>query len=83
MEKRGPLIAEKSVDDPWTVDLEPFDLHDALGVTASGADGEFISGGEARVLSRFYDLATLIWPAAAHAGYALDEGSDVDVSAIE
>ena len=66
-EEEEDADSTEAIDDPWEVELEEFDLHAALGVSASGSDGDAISGGESRVLSRFYDVATLTWPAADHA----------------
>lgn len=39
------LVDEAGDEDPWHVALEEFDLHAALGVSASGSDGDGISGG--------------------------------------
>lgn len=64
--------------DPWFDELSPFDLHAELSVTASGADGDAIVGGEARVLSRYYDQATATWPAARWATRFLNGEFDDD-----
>ena len=73
-EEEEDADSTEAIDDPWEVELEEFDLHAALGVSASGSDGDAISGGESRVLSRFYDVATLTWPAAAAAGSTHEGG---------
>ena len=75
---------EEDEDDPWSTELEQFDLHKALGVDATGTDKEHIVGGESRVHSRFYDVATVTWPnvyrLSCEMAEAVADSADLDAS---